>query len=144
MIHKGKYVRIYKGKEAIKNLIEEFSAMQKTGDIVYSFGYEDKFDQALGKGWWKTLRKMKTAHTRFQGVYSWHKKARKPSSTRAKTRYLKTGKGETEIAIYKDTVRIFALTRKNPYAVLIRDPVIAKGFMNYWKFLWQQGKEARK
>jgi len=140
MIPKGKYVKTYKGKGAIKKLIEDFSSMQETGDTVYSFGYEDQFDKALGKEWWKTLRKTKTSHTRFQGVYSWHKKARKPSSERAKTRYLKAGKGETEIAIYKDTVRIFCLTKKNPYAILIRDPAIAKSFMNYWKVLWQQGK----
>jgi hypothetical protein len=144
MIPKRKYLRVYNGKEKIKRLIEQFSAMQKTGETVYSFGYEDKFDQALGKDWWKTLRKTKTAHTKFYGLFSWHKKARKPTSKRAKTRYVNAGRGETEIAIYKDTVRIFCLTKKNPYAILIRDPEVAKGFMNYWKFLWQQGKEARK
>lgn len=144
MIRKGKAVKLYKGKEKIKKLIEDFTRIQKTGDVVYSFGYEDKFDSALGKGWWRDLRKVKSVHTKFRGVFSWHKHARKPSQTRAKVRYIKAGKGNVEIAIYKDTIRVFVLTKKNPYAILIQDAEIAKGFKNYWKFLWQCGKEAKK
>jgi hypothetical protein len=137
-------IKVYKGKENIKKLIEEFTGKQKTGDTVYSFGYEDQFDKALGKEWWKTLRKVKGAHTKFKGVFSWHKRARMPSQARATARYIKAGKGETEVAIYKDTVRIFSLTKKDPYALLIKDKNVARSFMNYWKFLWLQGKEAKK
>ena len=144
MIPKGKAVKLYKGREKIKKLIEEFTKAQKTGDTVYSFGYENKFDSALGKGWWRDLRKGKSAHTKFQGVFSWHARARKSSQTRAKTRYINTSKGNIEIAIYKDTVRVFVLTKKKPYVILIKDAEVAKGFKNYWKFLWQCGKEAKK
>lgn len=137
-------IKIYKGREQIKKLIEEFSKKQKSGDTVYSFGYEDQFDRALGKDWWRSFRNVETVHTKFKGVFSWHKKARIPSQTRAKVRYIEVGKGETEVAIWKDTVRIFSLTKKNPYAVLIKDPAVAHSFLNYYKFLWKQGKEAKK
>ena len=144
MIPKGKAVKLYKGKEKIKKLIEDFTKAQKTGETVYSFGYEDKFDKALGKKWWWDLRKIKSARTKFKGVFSWHKKARIPSQARAKAHYVKAGKGNIEIAIWRDTVRVFVLTRKNPYAILIKDAEVARGLKNYWKFLWQCGKEVKK
>lgn len=144
MIPKGKSVKLYKGKEKIKTFMEEFTKAQKKGETVYSFGYEDKFDSALGKGWWRDLRRVKSAHTKFRGVFSWHKHARKSSQKRAKTRYINTGNGNIEVAIYKDTVRVFVLTKKNPYVVLIKDAEVAKGLKNYWRFLWQCGKEAKK
>lgn len=141
---KNNLVKVYKGKEGIKKILEEFSRAQKTGDMVCSFGYEGGFDRALGKEWWKKLTRVKSAKTKFKGVFSWHRLASRPHTKRANVRYVKAGKGSVEIAIWKDTVRIFLLKEKNPSAILIRNPEIAHGFMNYWKFLWQQGKEAKK
>ena len=144
MIPKGNVVRVYRGKKQIKRLINAFTAIQKEGETVYSLGYEDLFDRALGKNWWWTLRKVRGVHTKFRGVFSWHKKARIPSQSRAKVHYIHAGKGDIEVAIYKDSVRIFSLTKKNPYAILIKDPKISRSFMNYWKVLWKQGKSAKK
>jgi len=144
MILKGNFVvKIYKGNKGIQKVLSIFSKAQKRGDIVYSFGYEGGFDKVLGKRWWEKL-KVKSAKTKFQGLFSWHKLASKPHSKRSKVRYVKAGKGNIEVAIYKDTVRIFLLTKKNPAVILIKNPEIARGFKNYWKFLWQQGKEAKK
>ena len=144
MIPRGKVIKVYKGKEKIKKLIADFTKAQKKGDIVYSFGYEDKFDIALGKSWWGGLRKIKSAHTKFRGVFSWHARARIPSQARAKTRYIKAGRGNIEIAIWRDTVRVFVLTKTNPYAVLIKDAEVARGLKHCWKFLWQCGREAKR
>lgn len=144
MIPKGKFVvKVYKGKEAIKRLIDDFTRAQKHGDCVYGFGYEDKIDAALGKGWWRDLR-VKSKHVKWQAVYSYHAKSRKPSSKRARVRYVKAGSGLMEVAIWKDTVRVFDYNRKNPRVILIHNKEIAKGFKNYWKFLWSQGKESKR
>jgi len=136
--------KVYKGKQGIKNLMDKFSKIQKTGDVVCSFGYEGGFDRALGKEWWKKLTRVKSAKTKFKGVFSLHGAASRPHTKRADVRYVKAGKGSIEIAVWKDTVRIFSLTKKNPYVILIKDSSVADGLMNYWKFMWQSGKEAKK
>ena len=135
-------VKIYKGKRGIKSILEKFSKIQKTGDVVCSFGYEGGFDRALGKEWWKKLKRIKSAKTKFRGVFSLHGAASRPHTKRADVRYVKAGKGNIEVAIWRDTVRIFLLTKENPSVILIKDSKIARDFMNYWKFLWQSGKEA--
>lgn len=136
--------KVYKGKQGIKDIMNEFSAIQKTGDVIYSFGYEGGFDKVLGKDWWKTITRVKSANTKFKGVFSLHPAASRPHTKRTEIKYVKAGKGEIEVAVWKDTVRIFSLTKKNPYVVLIKDPAVAKGLMNYWKLLHGIGKEAKK
>jgi len=137
-------IKIYQGKDGIKKVVEEFSKMQKNGDKIYSFGYEGGFDRVLGKEWWKNATNTKWPKTKFSGVFASHKLESKPHSKRAKVRYVKAGRGNIEVAVWKDTVRIFHLSKTNPSVIVIRNPDISQGFMNYWKFLWQNGKEAKK
>jgi len=89
----------------------------------------------LGKVDWSEKK------TKFCGIFSMHAGARGSTTKRTKIRYVKAGKGDIEIAIYKDTVRIFKLTKKAPYMILIKDKAIAAGFMNYWKVLWEKGRK---
>jgi hypothetical protein len=122
-------VKVYSGKNGIKQVVEAFSKMQKGGDTVYSFGYEGGFDRVLGREWWK-----KATHaqkTKFAGIFSSHSLESKPHTKRAKVRYIKAGKGNVEVAVWKGTVRIFHLSKNNPSVIVIRNPEIAKGFMNY-------------
>ncbi|MFA4819542.1 MAG: hypothetical protein WC613_01130 [Candidatus Aenigmatarchaeota archaeon] len=144
-IPKGKFaVKVYRGKEGIKGVVEAFGKTQKSGDTIYSFGYEGGFDKVLGKEWWKKATRTKWPKTKFAGVFSSHKLASKPHTKRAKVRYIKAGKGNIEVAIWKDSVRIFLLSKSTPSVIVIRNPEIARGFMNYWKFLWQKGQEAKR
>ena len=138
-------------KSFMRNIIEYYCELIKQDNKAYKDIKElvhlegrENLDKALGKGWWKELRNVKSARTKFQGVFGMHKLARKPSSKRAKVKYIQAGKGNIEVAIYKDTVRIFVLTKKNPEVILIQNREIANGLKNYWKFMWQHGKEAKK
>lgn len=128
-------VKVYKGKSGILRNTREFDKMQRAGETVYSFGYEGGFDRVLGKVDWSKKK------TKFCGIFAWHKSAKGSTTKRTKIRYVRAGKGDIEVAIWKDTVRIFRLTNKNPEVVLIKDKDVAKGFMNYWNFLWKQGKK---
>lgn len=141
-IPKGNFVvKAYRGKRALKEIQKAFDKIQKPGDVIYDFGYEGGFDKVLGKKWWEKARKVKWTKTKFKGIFSWHKLAHKPTQKRANVRYVNTGKGNIEVVIWKDTVRIFLLAKKNPAVILIKNNEIAQGFKNYWKFLWQKGKE---
>lgn len=128
-------VKIYKGKAGILKNVREFDRMQKAGEIVYSFGYEGGFDRVLGKVKWSKKK------TKFCGIFSWHKSAKGSATKRTKIRYVKAGKGNIEVAIWKDTVRIFLLKKGKPVVFMIKDRDIAKGFMNYWRFMWKHGKK---
>ncbi len=131
-------VKIYKGKSGIMKNIREFDRMQKTGQQVYSFGYEGGFDRVLGEVAWSGKK------TKFAGIFSWHNGAQGSTSKRTKIRYVRAGKGNIEVAVWKDTVRIFHLAKKDPYVILIKDNDVAKGLMNYWNFMWKFGKEVKK
>jgi hypothetical protein len=128
-------VKLYTGKSGILKNICEFDKLQRAGETVYSFGYEGGFDRVLGKVDWSEKK------TKFCGIFSMHAGARGSTSKRTKIRYVKAGKGNIEVAIYKDTVRIFKLTKKAPCVIVINDKAIATGFMNYWKVLWKQGRK---
>ena len=130
-------VKTFKGKNNIKKVIESFDRVQKKGDVVYSFGYEGGFDKILGKDWWK--QSTDKAKADFRGIFSLHKFSKKSSSKRTKVKYVKAGKGNIEVAIWNNTVRIFVFD-KNPSVVLIEDKTVAKGFKNYWDFMWKQSK----
>ena len=128
-------VKIYKSKNGIIKNIREFDRMQKAGEVVYSFGYEGGFDRVLGKVKWSRKK------TKFCGIFSLYKSAKGSTSKRTDIRYVKAGKGNIEVTIWKDTVRIFLLVKKSPAAILIKDKDIAKGFKNYWNFMWKHGKK---
>jgi len=128
-------VKLYTGKSGILKNICEFDKLQRAGETVYSFGYEGGFDRVLGKVDWSEKK------TKFCGIFSMHKGARGSTSKRTKIRYVKAGKGNIEVAIWKDTVRIFKLTKNAPYVIVIKDKAIAAGFMNYWKMLWERGRK---
>ena len=135
-------VEIFRGNKGIKTILEDVFIECKKGDEVLAFGFGgSNFVKILGLYYHHYIKKHTQAGLKFRAIFNedeqneeYVKKLGEVKNTAAKFPF-KNYETPTHTRIYGNKVAII-LMEKEPTAILITDPKIAKGYQYFFEFLW--------
>lgn len=141
--HKAPEYSIYEGVKGLKTAREKVLGVLKKEDTFYIILSTMPMNERL-EGYWLDFQKRR-ARKKIKCKYILNEEIRKLGTKRSKNpltqiKYVKSEiLSPTWIEIYNDYVGI-GILNENPSIFLIKNKEIAKGFLNYFKFLWNIGK----
>ncbi|HJX06169.1 MAG TPA: helix-turn-helix domain-containing protein [Candidatus Nanoarchaeia archaeon] len=135
--------KVYEGIKGIKTAREHVLDVLNKGDTFYIILSNYPNDEKL-EAYWMDFQERR-AKKGIKCKYILNEDLRKIGEKRKKLPFSETrfvnpeGLSPTWTEIYKDHVTIGVLSSK-PSVFVIKNPDIAKGFINYFEFLWKTGK----
>ncbi|MFC1697206.1 TrmB family transcriptional regulator [Nanoarchaeota archaeon] len=134
---------IYKGKKGI-NVVYNLLVNSKAKEYL-TFGGGEQCLNLMGDYWWSNIHRKRIAN-KIPARQVWDTTVKKflkhkfMQTKMTKIKFISKGFAHfQEIAIVGDYVAISIFT-ENSYSVLIRDPIVAKGYKIYFELLWKIAK----
>jgi len=134
---------LYKG---IRGITEAYNILiNTTGEEFNTFGGGDEVTDRMGLHWWLNMHQRRIANKlKSRQVFDEEVRARVGDVGKlplTNIRFLPPGYSQIQVtAIVGDTVVLSVFT-KNCYALLVKDPEVAKGYKQYFEVLWNMGRK---